>query len=257
MSAPLLDNPSHRLIPSHYLNSRDAARASTFPLSLHDLPNLSHWCEWARKEIRHILGFVAHTAEWSLIMKSADDDWEELRLSTFCDASFGTRCFGGKNVMLTGSRGSSFLIAEHEFDRVRVDRTGTGSQSDAASQKSSGCMSFETSSLRWLLTSLPPVNTTENEGDIMMKVLSAMRHRERCKTDFDLDGGARGEHHDSHSSMSTHWMEESGHNHPMLKVVGGSNNIYEPRPSCLYCTRQCPNEGFAQSSWAHGSNTFS
>ena len=60
--------------------------------------------------MRHILGFVAHSAEWALIMKSADDDWEELRLSTFCDASFGTRCFGGYKVKLTGSRGSSFLI---------------------------------------------------------------------------------------------------------------------------------------------------
>ena len=46
----------------------------------------------------HILGFVAHSAEWSLIMKSAGDEWEELRLSTFCDASFGTRCFG-RNVV--------------------------------------------------------------------------------------------------------------------------------------------------------------
>ena len=44
---------------------------------------VTRWCEWARKEIRHILGFVAHTAEWSVIMKSADDNWEELRLGTF------------------------------------------------------------------------------------------------------------------------------------------------------------------------------
>ena len=43
-------------------------------------------------------------------MKSADDDWEELRLSTFWDASFGTRCFRGYKVKLTGSRGSSILI---------------------------------------------------------------------------------------------------------------------------------------------------
>ena len=71
---------------------------------------VTRWCEWAQKEIKHILGFVADTAEWSLIMKSADDDWEELRLSTFCDASFGTRCFGGYKVKLTGSRGSYFLI---------------------------------------------------------------------------------------------------------------------------------------------------
>ena len=39
--------------------------------------------------------FFAHSAEWSLIMKGADADWEELRLSTFCDASSGTRCFEG------------------------------------------------------------------------------------------------------------------------------------------------------------------
>ena len=42
--------------------------------------------------------------------ESADDDWEELRIITFCDASFGTRCFGGYKVKPTGSRGSSFLI---------------------------------------------------------------------------------------------------------------------------------------------------
>ena len=171
MFAPLLDIPSHRLIPSYCLNSRvilecesskevgcscHAAPASTILLSLHDLPKfVTRWCEWVREEIRHILGVVAHTAEWSLIMKSAGDDWEELRLSTSCDAPFGTRFFGGYKVKLTGSRGSSFLIevgkspartSKHEFDTVRVDWMGTSSQSGAASQGSSGCMSFETSS---------------------------------------------------------------------------------------------------------------
>ena len=43
---------------------------------------IARWCEWSRKEIMHILGFAAHSAEWSLIMKSAHDDWEDLRLST-------------------------------------------------------------------------------------------------------------------------------------------------------------------------------
>ena len=46
------------------------------------------------EKVRHILGFVAHSAAWSFILKSAEDDWEELRLNTFCDASFGTRCLG-------------------------------------------------------------------------------------------------------------------------------------------------------------------
>ena len=36
--------------------------------------------------------------------------------------------------------------------------------------------------------SLHRVSTTENEADIMTKVVSAARHRELCKTDFDLDG---------------------------------------------------------------------
>ena len=100
---------------------------------------------------------------------------------------------------------------------------GTSSQSDAARQRSAGCLSFETSALRrprgqrcialgsakrlvseaWasqspcrnvfpfagaqLPISLHPEGTAENEADIMTKVLSAVRHRELCKTDFDLD----------------------------------------------------------------------
>ena len=60
---------------------------------------------------RHILCFVACSSRSSFIMKSADDDWEELRPGTFCDASFGTRCFERYKVKLTGSRGSSFLWA--------------------------------------------------------------------------------------------------------------------------------------------------
>ena len=42
--------------------------------------------------------------------------------------------------------------------------------------------------LAQLPISLHRVSTTENEADIMTKVLSGVRHRELCKTDFDLDG---------------------------------------------------------------------
>ena len=41
--------------------------------------------------------------------------------------------------------------------------------------------------LAQLPLSLHWVSTTENESDIMTEVLSAVRHREICKTDFDLD----------------------------------------------------------------------
>ena len=86
-------------------------------------------------------------------MKSADD-WEELKLSTFCDASFGTRCVGGYKVKLNGVK-RQFLLdrvgesparaSEHEFDRVRNNRVETTSQSDAARQASTGCLSLEAS----------------------------------------------------------------------------------------------------------------
>ena len=59
---------------------------------------------------RFDLSFLFARLARSLIMESADDDREELRLSTFCDASFGTRCSGGYKVKLTESRGSFFLI---------------------------------------------------------------------------------------------------------------------------------------------------
>ena len=91
---------------------------------------VTRWCEWAPKDIRHMIGFVARTAEWSLIMKSADDDWGALRLSTFCGASFSTRCFGGYKVKLTGSRGSSFLIEWVSCLQGPQSTSSTESESD-------------------------------------------------------------------------------------------------------------------------------
>ena len=192
---------------------------------------VTRWCEWARKEIRHILGFVACPSGWSLIMKSADDDWEELRLSTFCDASFGTRCFGGYKVKLTGSRGSSFLIEWASRLQGPQSTSSTESESiewgraakailrvkgalDACRLKPVPCDGYvDNHALRLavqrgssaklghlrvhaetcfrflaqLPISLHRVGTAENEADIMTKVLSSVRHRELCKTDFDLD----------------------------------------------------------------------
>ena len=87
------------------------------------------WCEWGSK------GHQAHSR--SLIMKSADDDWEVLRLSTFCDASFGARCFGGYKVDDRVGE-SPAGTAEHESNRARINRVGTSSQSDATRRRSTG-----------------------------------------------------------------------------------------------------------------------
>ena len=165
-------------------------------------------------------------------MKSVDDDWEELRLSTFCGTSFGTRRFGGYKVKLTGSRGSSFLIewasrlqgpqctSSTESDSIEWGRAAKGTlrvkgaldacrlrpvpcdgyvDNDALRMAVSRGSSAKLGHLRvhadtcfrfraQLPISLHRVSTTENEADIMTKVLSAVRHRELCKTDFDLDG---------------------------------------------------------------------
>ena len=172
-------------------------------------------------------------------MKSADDDREELRLSTFCDASFGTRCFGGYTVNLTGSLvgKSSAGTSKHGFDRASrlqgpQSTVSTESESiergraakatlrvkgalDACRLRPVPCDGYvDNDALRmavsrgssaklghlrvhadtcfWFLAqltiSLHRVSRTENEADIMTKVLSAVRHRELCKIDFDLDG---------------------------------------------------------------------
>ena len=57
-------------------------------------------------------------------MKSADDDGEELRLSTFL------RCVVRHEMFRRIQRRigkSSARTSEHEFERVRVDRLGTSS----------------------------------------------------------------------------------------------------------------------------------
>ena len=152
--------------------------------------------------------------------ESADDDWEELRLSTFCDASFCTKCFGGCEVKLTGSRGSSFLIewasglqgpqstsstesesiewrraakatlrvkgaldacrlrpvpgdghVDHDALRMAVTR-GSSAKLGHLGVHAETCFRF----LAHLPISLHRVSTTENEANIMTKVLSAVRH---------------------------------------------------------------------------------
>ena len=71
----------------------------------------------------------------------------------------------------------------------------------------------------------------------MTQVLSAVRHRKLCKTDFDLDGGVRGEHHDSQRSMSTHWMEESGRAGRGLLVPARNRTDADQTDLCLEVRR--------------------
>ena len=79
--------------------------------------------------------------------------------------------------------------------------------------------------LAQLPMSLHRVSTTENEADIMTKVLSAVL----CKTDFDLD--------DSHSSMSTHWMEKSGRTGRGLLVLVRNRTAADQTDLCVEVRR--------------------
>ena len=107
--------------------------------------------------MKHILGFVAYSAEWSLVMSSANDDWEDLRLSTFCGAPFGTRCFGGFKIKLSGSRSSCFLVewASRLQGPQSTSSTKAGveacSQSNGARQRLFGRVPFEARVLRLML----------------------------------------------------------------------------------------------------------
>ena len=57
---------------------------------------------WLEQYFRAVETFSANSGDVSV--------WENVGLALACDASLGTRCFGGDEVNLTGSRGSSFLI---------------------------------------------------------------------------------------------------------------------------------------------------
>ena len=52
----------------------------------------------------------SHSSEKSLVMTSADDDCEDPRLSTFRDAVFATRCYGGFKIKLVVE--DQFLLIE-------------------------------------------------------------------------------------------------------------------------------------------------
>ena len=121
VSAPLQDNLARHQITKCCRNNSGMLEREVIG-SLLFLAGANEWVR--KKEIRHILGFVAHSAEWSFILKSAEEDWEELRLSTFCDASFGTRCFGNtsqvdrakRQFLLVNKSPKKDRTAEHEFN---------------------------------------------------------------------------------------------------------------------------------------------
>ena len=83
--------------------------------------------------------------------------------------------------------------------RMAVGR-GSSAKLGRLSVHADTCFRF----LAQLPISLHRVSTTENEADIMTKVLSAVHHRELCKTDFDLDAVL------AHSVKSPRRMAKSG-----------------------------------------------
>ena len=105
---------------------------------------------------------------------------------------------------MTGSRGTSFLIewasrlqgpqstSSTEAESMECGRAAKAMLrvKEALDQQSSGISVSARRRVFRFLAQLPitrlTVSTTENEADIMTKVLSA-RHRENCKTDFNLD----------------------------------------------------------------------
>ena len=126
VSAPLPDNLAHHPIPNCCRNIYTilecasllgvccfchAAHVWTSLLLLHGSQGLSHAGANGLARKSGTFSVLSHTQLNGLSSrKSADDDWEELKLSTFCDVSSVTRCFGGYNVKLIGSTGGSCLI---------------------------------------------------------------------------------------------------------------------------------------------------
>ena len=87
---------------------------------------VTRWCEWAPKKTRHILGFVAHSAEWSLVMKSADAHFLRCVVRHEMFRRVQSQADGVKRQFLLDRVAKSPARAsKHEFERVRIDRVGT------------------------------------------------------------------------------------------------------------------------------------
>ena len=247
VSAPLPDNLAHHPIPNCCRNIYTilecasllgvccfchAAHVWTSLLLLHGSQGLSHAGANGLARKSGTFSVLSHTQLNGLSSrKSADDDWEELKLSTFCDVSSVTRCFGGYNVKLIGSTGGSCLIewanrlqgpqsaisteshsiewrraakamllVNGALDDCRLEPVLCGGYVDNDALRLAvgrgtpgklGHLRVHTDTCFHILVQLPislhRVSTTENEADIMTKVLLVVCHRELSKTDIDLD----------------------------------------------------------------------
>ena len=98
-----------------------------FPVSLVGR-YLEYWNQWSEQELRHILGYIAHSVGYKLHFINKGDMWEDLWLEAFADASVGApRSDGGRLLLATGRYGSSYPLTW----RSRRQATAATSSGDA------------------------------------------------------------------------------------------------------------------------------
>ena len=86
------------------------------------------WCEWADKELRHLLSYVSHTVDYGLIYEVGGTvDIETLRLVTYSDANFAAPfSTGGHITFLANERGTVRLPLEWRAKRQPISATSSG-----------------------------------------------------------------------------------------------------------------------------------
>ncbi len=58
------------------------------------------WCDWAMTELKHLLGYIARTADHALIYRlEGPVDFEMMRLATYSDTKFAAPYSTGGHVV--------------------------------------------------------------------------------------------------------------------------------------------------------------
>ena len=83
------------------------------------------WCEWAAKELKHLLGYIAETVDYGLVYRMEGTvDFEMMKLVTFSDANFAAPYSTGGHIIFLSDGRRSMLPLEWRSKKQQISATG-------------------------------------------------------------------------------------------------------------------------------------
>ena len=85
------------------------------------------WCEWAAKELKHLLGYIAETVDYGLVYRMEGTvDFEMMKLVTFSDANFAAPYSTGGHIIFLSDGRRSMLPLEWRSKKQQISATSSG-----------------------------------------------------------------------------------------------------------------------------------